>query len=401
MESKSPRLRQAWDKYHASLDAARQTIEATPRFNDSPQHRTEAYSVLMQAQTQAYNWIIAPRLNRPRIYTHRVFMPQLYTLGGPCPDIIYSILPVDGRQTYRIHGRHGDVRLLMLQVFNRPMGIDGSRCTGNYEYAKSDEGNDEINIVLSPTEQKGHWIPLDPASDFNFIFIRRIVLDWEDDAGKLEIELLGDPVGKQEDDDQLSEDDFARRIEMAADFQHEHMVKNWGIAPYDFMLKMAGGHTNTWANVPGELMEQLTASPSSNYAFLPYDIKPDEALVIELDVPANSAYWSFQLADVWGKAIDYMYAQTDFNMQQAAIDSGNKVRAVISLRDPGLLNWLDPVGRAQGLCFLRNYRSESFKQPTVRSVKLDELRQLLPTESKWVTPEQRQRTPCWRPRTHG
>jgi len=78
MSTPTPTLIEAWRKFQANLDKARLMVEDTPRFKDCPQHRAEAYNVLFQAQAYAYNWIIAPRLNHPSIYTNRVFMPGHY-----------------------------------------------------------------------------------------------------------------------------------------------------------------------------------------------------------------------------------------------------------------------------------------------------------------------------------
>ena len=383
MDSKSPVLKKAWDKFQLSMETARQAIEATPRF-DNPANRAQGYYALIEAQAMAYNWVVAPRLNHPRIFTHTAWATYLFTVAGNCPDIIYSILPLDGRHTYRVRGRHGDVRLLLMQVLNKPMGVEGGRCIGNYEFCKADTGQDEIEIVLSPEKHEGNWVPLDPASDFNVIVIRRFLLDWEEDPGHLEVEMIGELAGYDEQDEAA----VARRIEMAADFNLA-VVKNWGIGFYDFTMQMANNTLNAWTNIPGELMANIAGSASCNYAFLPFDIKPGEAVIIEMDPPQDSVYWSFQIVDVWDKSLDFMHNQTDFNMGSAAIDGDGKVRAVLSFDDPGVANWLDPMRRAQGIVALRNYRSKTFTTPTAKVVKAAELRQHLPDDTTFVSTEER------------
>ena len=86
-ESKSPILKKAWDKFNASMEASREAIEATKNFDD-PAHRAQGYYCLMEAQAMAYNWVVAPRLNHPRIFTHTAWATYLYTIAGNCPDII-------------------------------------------------------------------------------------------------------------------------------------------------------------------------------------------------------------------------------------------------------------------------------------------------------------------------
>lgn len=381
MNSKAPLLKAAWDRFHQSQESARQLLENTPRF-EHPAHRAQGYHTLIEAQAMAYNWIVAPRLNHPRIFTHTAWASYLFTIAGNCPDFIYGILPLDGRGTYRLRGRHGDVRLLLVQVLNLPMGVEGSRCTGNYEFSPDD--GDEIEIVLSATEQAGHWIPLDPASGFNLLILRRLMLDWGDDPGQLEVEALTPLAGY----DELDEAATARRIAMAADFQLA-VVRNWALGLFGFTQQLSGNRFNIWAPVPGEMMAAIAGSASCNYAFLLWNLQPDEALLIEFEPPQQSAYWSFQLVDVWSKSLDFMHEQTDFNMRNAAIDTDGKLRAVISCKDPGIINWLNPMGRPQGLCALRNYRSPQFTNPTVQLLKFTELERALPADTRRLDAEQR------------
>lgn len=382
-ESKSPILKAAWDKFHASMELARQEVEKAPRFAH-PDNRAQAYYALIEAQAMAYNWVLAPRLNHPRIFIHTSFATYLYTIGGNCPDIVYSVVALDGRHTYRIRGRHGDVRLLLMQVFNKPVGVEGWRCTGNYAYSRHDDGNDQVEVVLSATPHEGNWVPLDPDSGFNMILMRRFLLDWNEDPGELDIEMQGELA----DYDELDEVQMAQRISMAADFNLA-VIKMWGIGFLDLTLQLAGGKCNVWGGAPGEQLGNYAGSASCNYAFMAYELQPDEAIIVEMEPPAASAYWSFQLVDVWNKSLDFMHRQTDINMKRATIDADGRMRAVICFEDPGIANWLDPMGRAQGICALRNYRSATFTTPSARVVKFAELMQHLPSDTRRVTPEQR------------
>jgi hypothetical protein len=63
---------------------------------------------------------------------------------------------------------------------------------------------------------------------------------------------------------------------------------------------------------------------------------------------------------------------------------------VISRRDPGVPNWLDPAGRSEVLIVTRNYRELSaVGAPTVTKVNLGALRDHLPAGTPTITPEQR------------
>lgn len=386
MESKAPLLKAAWDNFHASLETARQEVEACPRF-DNPAHRAQAYYMLIEAQAMAYNWVVAPRLNNPRIFTHTAWITYLYSLPANCPDIIYSNMPLDGRYNYRLRCRYGQVRMMLLQVFNQPMGIPTAACTGNYEFTPEESGGDTVEIILSADRQEGNWIPLDRGSKFNMVIFRRFLIEGDSDAGELQVEMLD----RHEDYDESSETDMAQRINWGAQFQLA-CVRNFMLNFYDFVVKMSGGQQNQWGVVPGTLMEAIAGSSTCTYAFMAIDLKDDQALLIEMEPPKKSIYWSYQLFDVWSKSLDFMHRQTDLNMERIVIDSDGKARLVVSVKDPGIANWLDPVERQQTALAWRNYRStDSFNQ-TCKVVKLSELRNHLPADTRWVSPEERQAT---------
>ena len=87
--------------------------------------------------------------------------------------------------------------------------------------------------------------------------------------------------------------------------------------------------------------------------------------------------------------MEYLYCQSSLNGHQAALDSDGDFRAVISLDDPGVANWLDPQQRQQGHLVGRWYESSSQPVPTLKRVKRAELFDHLPPDTPRVTPEQR------------
>lgn len=376
-------LQQAWNEYRQAVETARQAIENRPLFA-RPEQKSPGYRCLFEAQAMAYNWAIAPRTDHPRIVSHTIWSTYYFTLAGNCTDFIYSALFLDGRRRYRLRGRFGEVRLLLLQVFNRSMGSEGARCLSNHELPKPQPGaDDRIDIVLSAEQREGNWIALDATSRYNVVLIRRLMADWFDDKGELEIEALDPPIPYENSGDAA----LAERISTAGGFI-KFVIQEWCIKLVDRFVARAG-RPNAWVNIAGEQMAAMGGSATCNYAFLVYELDPDEALIIEMDVPSNSAFWSFQLFDVWSKSLDFMHAQTDVNMQRAWIDTDGRVRAVISLSDPGVANWLDSAGQTEGFCAMRNYLAETLPEPSLKRVKLSELRSHLPAETRFLSAEER------------
>ena len=122
-----------------------------------------------------------------------------------------------------------------------------------------------------------------------------------------------------------------------------------------------------------------------------YQCAPDEALILEVKLP-KSHYWSVQLCSHFWEARDYHLRQTSLNGHQAEIDEDGMFRAVISHGDPGIANWLDAGGHEQGLLAIRYYEPDSTPIPTMRRVKLAELRAALPASTPTISAEARQKT---------
>jgi hypothetical protein len=133
---------------------------------------------------------------------------------------------------------------------------------------------------------------------------------------------------------------------------------------------------------------QHGGNPVAAYIGMDYRIGADEALIIEM-TPIEARYWGFQTASVWGQTNDYSYHQSSLNAQQVKVDGDGKVRLVLALGDPGVPNWLDPVGIGTGSVLLRWYKAKGTATPETRLVPLADLRRHLPKDTPTVTPAER------------
>ncbi len=386
------KLVEAWKKYYLGIDAARQAMEATPRFRDNPDHRAQMYYSLAEAQAMAYNFAIAPKVDQPWFHTHSWFS-YFYTLGGTCPDFYYGTLFLDGKRSYRITGRFGDLKLILMQVFSHLLGHPESKMLMNADFSTFKKNADgSFEAIISATRQEGNWIPLDPQSDYNFIFVRRAIADWHGDRGELKISLIDGPI----DYDELDQEKMASRLETAAHFL-KFLVDKWNIGIYDMYLEKNSGKKNVVVVAPGDsIASDYAGSPTTNYVWGVYEIADDEALIIESDVP-EAGYWSMQLFDVFCKPFDFVNRQSDVNMSRAVIDGDGRYRCVIALKDPGVANWLDPSGRKEGTIVGRTYHAKSMlRTPEIKVVKAADLRKHLPADTTYLTPAERQRALAYR-----
>jgi hypothetical protein len=377
-------LQEAWAEYCAAAERSREVLESTARFTDNPDLQGPAYAGLLEAQAMAYNFVIAPtRSDVPEIFWQSTWYADLYCLGQPISDFAYGGLFLDGRGRYRLHGRIGDLRLLLLQVHTGVQGVPGSAEIGNYVLDDSVDLERRFSLTIGGDDDAD--IRLDPTSADNFLLIRRIAGDWFDDVGSLDLEVIAAPPARLRDPVTT-----AARIRTAAGFL-EYLVRVFTVGLYDLYIARAGG-TNAWAVMPGsEVATSLVGSPSTTYVPAVFDIAADEALLVEWD-PPKSAYWSFQVGDVWSRPLDVTHRQTDLNMVRGALDPDGRIRVVVCLTDPGYANWLDPCGHRTGTLVVRNYRApDDTVAPTIRVVPLAELAAAMPAGAARRTEEERRR----------
>ncbi|MET0984195.1 MAG: DUF1214 domain-containing protein [Steroidobacteraceae bacterium] len=386
--SSSSVLQSAWERYYRTLDEMRKLIEATPRFKDNAQNQAKAYHCLIEAQAITYNFVMAPRLMHPRIHTNTSWQTDMYTLGQNGPDFHYGAMFLDGRQTYRLSGHYGDVILFLMQVQNGMPGQKGVSLIGDYNLSTFARGpRNEFEIILSATEQPGNWVKLSPDSRYQFLLTRRVIKDPHDDPGVFRLERISEVPKNYYDDDEFDPVVVAQRLDLATDFVR-YMCQGWMIGLYDMYLSNAGGQRNKMTLLAGTTTSQVAASVS-NYAMAIFDLKPDEAAIVELPQSPDGLYWSFQLGDAWSRSLDFVNCQTSLNMHQIAIDPDGGVRVILSHRDPGYHNWLDVTGREEGMIVLRNFVAKSAPVPSMRKVKLADLERELPGNMRRVTPAER------------
>lgn len=387
----SPVLRDAWLDYHQTLEQLRLQVEATPRFQETPQHRAKAYHTLMEMQAMAYNFAVAPRMLHPRVFLNSGWQTHMFTLGQNGPDFLYGVLFLDGRQTYRMRGRMGDITLFLVQVLNGLFGEKDVRAIGNFDFGDFKiEKDGTFEVMISAEPQPGNWIKLDGSVGYQFLLIRRALPQWDGDHGELTLDRVSELAETHYDADEFDEAAMAARIRRAASFVR-YLVNDFNINLYDMYFNNAKRQKNVLTLLPGTVTSQV-GSPTSNYAMAVFELKDDEAVLIDLPAVPDAAYWSFQLGDVWSRSLEYCSRQTSLSDKQVAVDEDGAIRIVVSATDPGVHNWMDTCGRVEGTIVFRNYRTKNRPVPSSRKVKLGELEALLPKGTRRVTPAERKRT---------
>jgi hypothetical protein len=309
--------------------------------------------------------------------------------GGENADNLYQHAAIDGAGTYRVSGQRGTVSDFIVQTSAcGPMEAAGTgarrgkdtRIAGElaaHDLEVAPDGSFEITV--SPKPHPGNWI--ESHADVGFVLVRQYFRDWEH--------------------------------EQPASFRIERIDREWDVSPALSPVQVATwlddagawiGHSvdiwNGWVRDEFERHPDNQLAPlgtggdveegvaAIHYGQGTFDLAPDQALVLECEVP-QAPYWQVDLLSVWFETLDYMHRQTSLNDHQTHVDPDGRFRMVICARDPGVPNWLDTAGHRRGMLQYRWVFSRTMPRPAPRVVRLDELTTALHPDTPRVTPEQR------------
>ena len=312
-----------------------------------------------------------------------VFLPsvgQLLNVGQPNADTIYRTATISPGGSYRMRGRRGSLRLTVLaQVVPQGSAGAGSRAHLHLSDLKADaEGR--YDVLLSATRPEGYtgdWWQLDPRA--TRLMLRMVSADWGKEAEPtFAIERTDKPVGRPRPPAATLEQRL-RALPRAIDFI--------GLMFVDHVEQL---RTQGFVNKLKVLDVPFGGLAGQFYYEGVYDLKDDEALIIESAVPAKCDYRSLILTNEIYETTDWINNHASLNDTQARPDSDGKLRIVVSAKDPGAANWMDTSGYPTGIIQGRWTGCDSQPIPEVRKVKLRDVPTLLPKDTPRVTAEQRQ-----------
>jgi hypothetical protein len=320
---------------------------------------------------------------------HPVFLPQInnyITTGQPNADTNYRSVKLTPGGVYRLRGRRGSMNQARIaEVGPRPKQIEGTvnlgkpRPVHDLNTLKVDaEGR--YDVILSPTRPEGYtgdWWPLDPTS--NLLLVRLVSSEWgKEMEPTLSIERLDIPVSRPRPSATTLEASL-RSIPLSAGFLAPLLV--------DRPQKLrAEGYINKLKDVDFSQMGGLTGQ---FYYEGVYELKDDEALIVEAKLPEHCTYRSLILTNEIYETTDWYNNQSSLNGAQAAADKDGVLRIVVSARDPGVPNWLDTAGYSTGVIQGRWMECSSKPVPTVRKVALAQVRKSLPAETPTISAQER------------
>lgn len=346
---------------------------------DDPHYRADVYRQTMMSLSYSYFAYFHADAEHP---DWAPLWNPVYTLQ-PNPDDIYVYSPIRGDLSYRVSGNRGTVHILSFTSQRHMSGMvdDITMIGGHEEIDDSDIAcapNGDFEILFSaerPAGHTGNWGRIDHQA--TALFTRYRSYDWENEVDPvLSIECL-DPVSPKP---RLTPGEIAARIREMARFPARKTRSYYRLQ--NGVKERVGFNIFEPIRMKGALAKQV-------YWPACFQFDEDEVLIIETELPERRPYWNIQLNDPYFNALEYVYRPSSLNGHQARISTDGKFRAVISLTDPGVPNWLDPAGYTEGGIYGRWFDCDSSPTPTMKRVKLDVLRDHLPADTPVVTPEER------------
>lgn len=369
-----------WKEYVDLLKPAGDLIAKTWA-PDDPQIQADLCKQLAMNISQGYFLLCQSTTEHPEWspFENSVFMLQ------PNPDAVYYYAQVSGIGTYRIIGNRGDAPVVGFATGKVLIGMGDPPGPGFHNYDADEferDGDGNFEVIFSqerPSGYSGNWRYLHPEA--RFILVRQFSYDWgrERDV-RVAIERIDAPPLKP----RLTAEDIDRQLRHLFGVYVECLsrtalgsvdrVRSKGLNQMSLHSFAELGTSKDWPQAYFECV---------------YDIAPDEALILETELPKERHYWNVQVIDGLWNQVDLVYRQSSLNGHQAVLDADGRFRAVLCLEDPGIANWLDTGGHTYGMLIGRWYRCSSHPTPTLKKVKFKDLRQHLPASTPSISAETR------------
>ncbi len=370
----------AWRDFCRALERTGEFL-LTARGPDDERTRAEGFKYLLGMTTLGIRQALELR-DREYPSFARIEDPFV-KWGAENADNHYLHSHIRGDRRYRIRGERGSCLSFLIEVKEGFMHLGDVRnfATLTAEELRIDaDGSFEIIASAerppSPAGQAGNWLPLD--ADATQIVIRQYFYDWaSEEPARFTIECL-DTAGVPPTP--VDPPTLGRILDDAGHFV-ELTTKFWA----EWMPQMREEH------VRGELKPArmfVGGADDIRYGNDIYELAPDEALIVETDVP-DARYWHYQLCNSWFVTMDYANRVNSINGAQAQLDPDGRFRCVIAHRDPGCPNWLDTGGEGYGMIQYRYVWTVDSPEPSVAIVPFDEVWNHLPESTPRITPAQR------------
>jgi len=436
-------LRNAWDDMMASLEQARNAIDQ-PELMPAPQNPrnlAEGYRYLMGFAHSAIERAFHEDPARPA-FRNALSIINRATIDNA--DAIYFYAPIDGHEHYVIRGRVHDHREWRGEtpldegpraphylIFEASAGVlagdsgdlkelaPGVKAlTGRLDSSQIEVGPEgEFEILLAPerpaghrgnfistlkTVKKPHPFEPDTPNDRFAVYIsgRQLFNDWQrEEPIHLSLTRVAD---QQSALTEYTPEQAAAELRRCGELVRGQM--HFWNAFWTVLMGVYGPREGSIPGVefPRNGFNTINAAAGSTgggmstnlYAGGVFELGPEEALVIENRIPHPPQYYGFQIANLWGESIEYASTFGSLNGSQSEVDPDGVIRLVVAHRDPGVPNWLDTTGHAEGFltprwAYSETPPSDQWPEISAKRVPFAEIRKHLHADTRTVSAQER------------
>ena len=326
-------------------------VLSTERFTDELDV-VEGYRYVTELLSEVSELLVEGDPERPRFST--IVSPARKFLGDN-PDAIYQQAVIRGDRAYRVTGRRDEQTYISFTIHGRDPagGLNGPVLADRNDRDFHVEPDGTYELVLSPDERPGNWIPLTP--DARYVVVRnyyqqaRSVQTDPFVSVRIAIEALDDPGPPPPLDDAT----FAQRLRDAVAFLHATTAgfRVFGApATVPFVSNEPNSVGTPWSFRQAGV--DAAGAVDIFYSSGTFDLAPGEALVMEGTVP-EGAFTNVMLWNVHMQTLEYVHRRSSLNAAQMTLGDGGRYRIVIADEDPGVPDWLDTGGHRRGTIFWR------------------------------------------------
>jgi hypothetical protein len=314
---------------------------------------------------------------------------QVLNVGQPNADTSYRIARLTPGGSYRLRGQRGSLRMANISQSGampyesgpKPARPGAVRRMHDINALQVDDLG-RFDVLLSPTrpaDYEGDWWQLEPTT--TRLLLRMVSADWSKERDPtISIERVDKPMTHT----RRSAADLEQRLRQLptatafiASLFIDHVAQ---LRAQGFVNKLKVFDVAALGGLAGQFYYEGA-----------YELRDDEALIVEAQVPKQCVYRSMILTNELYETTDWYNNQSSLNDAQAAPDSDGVLRIVVSAKDPGVPNWLDTAGYPTGVVQGRWFQCDTEPVPSVRKIAMADLRKALPKDTKMVTREERER----------
>jgi len=309
-----------------------------------------AFAAILKAINSDPNFPKVVRIVMPPHEWFGMKVPGSRFGGGPGIDQSYAFVPVDYGARYELTGQWiGAAPADHIYI------LAGNPSMTNVldQLARSQLEVDEqgrFTITVDPESASGRPNHIQTKPGAQYLFIRDCRSDWRQTATALRVKRLDPPTRLPWTEEQIE----ARAGELM--FEDAPAMYVWMRYFDNLTLNVVGAPFGTGSL--GGLVAQMVA-------FARVRLSETDAYIVTVD-PANADFHDIQLNDFWFNSVgDYVGRTASFNNAQSARSADGRIVYVISVRDPGVHNWLDPNGLHDLLMIQRWQRIPDDRTPAI------------------------------------